>query len=114
MSAKRMSIKQYLQIGKWLDEHKMNIQAKKWSQPETQTIISSTLGYEVPLSTVISCAKALDIVWARSPAKPPPVPIDHEAIVILIGAISGLYIETGKTVPDNLANLQSTYAREGI
>ena len=50
--------------------------------------------------------------WANSPPPPPIVPIDHEAIVILIGAISGLYIETGKTIPDNLANLNSRYVKE--
>lgn len=113
MKQTRMSIKQYLQIGKWLENSKNMIESRGHSQIEVQILMSSALGYNVPLSSVIACAKALDIVWARSPAKPPPVPLDREAITILIGALSGLYLETGRTVPDNLANLQSAFAKEG-
>ena len=59
----------------------------------------------------LACVKIAKVKWAKSPAPPPPVPIEQEAIVILIGAISGLYVETGRTVPAELANLQSTYVR---
>lgn len=112
MKATRMSIEQYLQIGKWLENNRDMIESRGHSQGEAQILMSSALGYEVPLSSVTRCAKAMSIRWAGSPAKPPPVPLEREAIIILIGAIAGLYIETNRTVPDDLANLQSTYTKE--
>lgn len=108
----RMTIKQYLQIGRWLENNRNLIEEKGHSQVEVQILISSALGYEVPLSSIQKCAKAIEIQWAGSPLKPPPVPIDREAIIILIGALAGLYVETDRTIPDDLANLQSTYTKE--
>lgn len=111
---KRMSVEQYLQIGKWMENNKMKIATQWLAQEQVRVLISQELGYEVPFSSVIRCAKAVGIEWAGSPPKPLPVPLDREAIIILIGALSGIYIETGKTVPDDLANLQSAYAKEGV
>ena len=109
-----MSIEQYLKIGRCLEGWKERIETTGLAQKDVRTLVSGDVGFEVPLSSIIRVAKELDITWAGSPPKPPPVPIEREAIIILIGAISGLYIETGKTVPDDLANLQSAYAREEI
>lgn len=111
---KRMSVEQYLQIGKWLENRKADIERTGMAQKDVQSIMSDELGFVVPFSSVIRCARAMDIKWAGSPPKPPEVPIGHEAIIILIGALAGLYIETGKTVPDDLANLQSTYTKKKI
>lgn len=114
MKQKRMSVEQYLQIGKWLENNKAMIETRGHSQREVQILMSSALGYDVPLSSLIRCAKALAIEWAGSPPKPPPVPIGREAIMILIGALEGLYVETGKTIPNSLGNLHSAYAKEKI
>jgi len=110
----RMSVEQYLQIGKWLENRKQDIEKTGLAQKDVQILISEELGYTVSFSSIVRCAKAIGIQWAGSPPKPPPVPIDREAIIILIGALAGLYIEEGKTVPDDLANLQSTYVRETL
>lgn len=113
MAMKRMSIEQYLKIGRWLENKKEHIESKGLAQKDVQILISGELGFEVPLSSIIRVAKELRIEWVGSPLKPPPVPIEREAFIILIGALAGLYIELGKTVPDDLANLMSAYVREG-
>ena len=112
MKVQRMTVEQYIQVTDWLKMQKSVIEDQKSTQLEVAARASSVLGHKIPLSSIQRCAKMAKIEWANSPPKPPPVPIDHEAIVILIGAIAGLYIETGKTVPDNLANLQTRYVKE--
>jgi len=107
-----MSVEQYVQIGQWLVANRSLIENRGHSQTEVQILITSALEYEVPLSSLVRCAKAVKIKWAGSPTKPPPPPIGHEAMVIIIAALAGIYIETERTVPDDLANLQSTYAKE--
>lgn len=114
MKVKRMTVEQYIQINDWLKLNKDRIEKTEYSQLEAAAIAGKELGFDVPLSSIQRCAKMANIVWANSPPKLPPVPIDREAIIILIGALSGLYIEEGKTVPDNLANLQSRYVKENI
>ena len=42
---------------------------------------------------------------------PPPLPIDREAIIILISALEGLYIETRGSAPQNLVELKSAYVQ---
>ena len=110
MKQKRMSAEQYIEIGDWLRQEKDHIRLAAYQQEQVRQLCSARLGYEIPFSSLVRCAKAVGVQWAGSPVVP-EVPIDHEAIVILIGAIAGLYVETGKTVPDNLANLQSMYVR---
>ncbi|GAJ04105.1 unnamed protein product, partial [marine sediment metagenome] len=100
MKLKRMTIERYIQITDWLKLNKDRIEKGGCTQLEAVAMAEKELGYEVPLSSIQRCAKMADIAWANSPPKPPPVPIDREAIIILIGALSGLYIEEGKTVPD--------------
>ena len=114
MSQSRMTIEQYIQITDWLRENKDRIGTMESTQLEVASLVTGALGFTVPLSSIQKCAKIVGIKWAKSPPPLPPVPVDHEAIVILIGAIEGLYIETSKTVPDNLANLHSRYVKEVI
>ncbi len=110
----RISIEQYDKLTTWLRANKEQIEAGQLTQLTTAARAGGELGFKVPLSSIQRCAKMAKIEWVNSPPKPPPVPLDHEAIVILIGALCGIYIETGKTVPDNLANLQSRYVKEDI
>ena len=110
--AQRMTLEQYIDIGKWCQHNRERIETTGCTQLEAAALVSKDLGFEVPLSTVIRAAKKMGVAWANSPPKPPPVPLDHEAIVLLICAVEGLYVELGKTVPDNLANLHSTYVKE--
>ncbi len=112
MSKTRIKPEQYVEINQWLKDNRDRIQRTEATQLETASIASHELGYRVPHGTVIRMAKTAGVTWAKSPPKPPPVPIDHEAIVILIGALEGLYVETGRSVPDDLADLHSRYARE--
>ncbi len=114
MKVKRMTVEQYIQVADWLKLNKDRVEKMRYTQFEVAAIAGGELGFDVPLSSIQRCAKITNITWANSPPKPPPVPIDREAIIILIGAVAGLYIEEGKTVPDNLANLQSQYVKEGI
>lgn len=108
----RITVEKYVEITDWLKENKNKIEVTENTQSEAAAIAEAALGYAVPLTTIQRCAKIAKVKWAKSPNPPLPVPLDHEAIVILIGAIAGLYIETGRTVPAELANLQSTYVRE--
>ena len=113
MPKQRMTVEQYVEVTDWLKNNKYRIESQtECTQLEAAALVAAELGYAVPLTTIQRCAKIAKIKWAKSPAPPPPVPIEHEAIVILIGALSGLYIETGRTIPDELANLQSTYVRD--
>jgi len=114
MKTTRMSIEQYLKIGRCLEGWKERIETTGLAQKDVRTLVSGDVGFEVPLSSIIRVAKELDITWAGSPPKPPPVPIEREAFIILIGAVEGLYVEAGKTVPDNLANLHSAYVKENV
>jgi len=109
-----MTVEQYIQITDWLKLNKNRVEKMGSTQLEAAAMVGNELGFAVPLSSIQRCAKMANIIWSNSPPKPPPVPIDREAIIILIGALSGLYIEEGKTVPDNLANLQSRYVKEDI
>jgi len=106
-----MTIEEYICLIDWLKVNKQNIEKNEQTQGEVQAMAEMELNYKVPLSSIQRCAKIIKLNWANSPPKPPEVPIGREAIIILIGAVSGLYIETGKTVPDALANLQSAYVR---
>jgi len=110
--AQRMTYEQYVDVTDWCKDNKERIERLGWTQLQAAQEATIALGFAVPLSSMQRCAKKVKIKWANSPPKSPEVPIDHEAIVILIGAIAGLYVETGKTIPDNLANLQSSYVRE--
>ena len=114
MKQTRMSVEQYLQIGKWLETWKERIETKGLTQIEIQGIMSGELGFTIPRSSVIRCAKAIRIKWMGSPLPPSPVPLEREAIIILITSLEGLYIEMDKTVPDDLANLHSTYVRKKL
>jgi len=110
--AKRMTYEQYADVTDWCKDNKDRIERMKLTQLQAAQEATLALGFVVPLSSMQRCAKRIKIEWANSPPKPPEPPIEHEAIVILIGAIEGLYIETGKTVPDDLANLHSVYVRD--
>lgn len=113
MPKQRMTVEQYVEITDWLKNNKNRIERlNECTQLEAAAIAEAELGYAVPLTTIQRCAKIAKVKWAKSPAPPPPVPIERDAIIILIGAISGLYVETGRTLPAELANLQSTYVRE--
>ena len=114
MAQTRMSIEQYDEINCWLRNNKDRIERIECTQLEAAAMCGGELGFRVPLRTIQRCAKIAKIEWALSPSKLPPVPLDHEAIVILIGSLAGLYIEEGKTVPDALANLQSRYVKEKV
>lgn len=107
----RISVEKYVEITDWLRTNKQRIQVAENTQAEAAAIAESELGFGVPITTIQRCAKIAGVKWAKSPAPPPPVPLEREAIIILMGAIAGLYIETGRTIPENLANLQSTYVR---
>lgn len=107
----RMTVEQYVEITECLKVSKHRIEASEFTQLEAAAYIGSNLGYEIPLTTIQRCAKIAKVKWAKSPTPPLPVPLEREAIIILIGAIAGLYIETNRTVPAELANLQSTYVR---
>lgn len=112
MSKSRIRPEQYVEICEWLKTNRDRVQRTEMTQLEAATAAESALGYRVPRSTIIRMAVLAGVTWAKSPLKPPPVPLDYEAIVILMGAIAGLYVETGKTVPDALANLQSRYIKK--
>jgi len=105
-------MEQYVEITDYLRENKHRIESAENTQAEAAAIAEQALGYPVPLTTIQRCAKIAKVKWAKSPSPPPPVPLKREAIIILMGAIAGLYVETGKSVPDELANLQTTYVRE--
>lgn len=109
----RITVEQYVEITDWCKNNKHRIESQtECTQAEAAAIASGELGYGVPITTIQRCAKIAKIKWAKSPAPPLPVPLEREAIIILIGAISGLYVETGRSVPAELANLQSMYVRE--
>lgn len=108
----RMTIEQYVEITEWLKIHKRGIEANQRTQLEIASQAGDELGYVVPITTIQRCAKIVGVKWAKSPPAPPPVPIEREAIIILIGAIAGLYVETGRTIPENLANLQMAYVQQ--
>lgn len=110
----RITLEQYVQIIDWLKENKHRILRDELMQLPTAQEATVALGFAVPITSIQKCARIAKIKWAKSPAPPPPVPIDREAIIILIGAISGLYVETGRTIPANLENLKSAYVREPV
>lgn len=107
----RITLEQYVKIIEWLKENRDRILRDELTQLSVAQQATLSLQFAVPLTSIQKCAKIAKIKWAKSPPKPPPVPLDHEAIVILIGAIHGLYVETSGTVPENLENLKSTYAQ---
>jgi len=108
----RMTLEQYYKIIGWLKEHKHQIHGSNDTQPEICLQAESALGFIVPITSIQKCGKIAKIKWPKSPTPPPLVPLEREAIIILMGAIAGLYVETGKTVPNELANLQSIYVRQ--
>lgn len=109
----RMTIEQYVAITEWCKHNKDRIEDLGWTQLRTAQEAAAVFQFAVPLSSLQRCAKLAKIQWANSPLSPPPVPIDREAIVILIGALCGIYIETDRTVPENLAALKRQYVSEG-
>lgn len=110
----RMTTEQYYKIICWLKENKHRISTSDYTQLEVCEQAEVGLGFAVPITSIQKCGKIAKIKWPKSPPTPPPVPLEREAIIILMGAIAGLYVETGRTVPDSLANLQTTYVREPV
>ena len=110
----RMTLEQYYKIIGWLKENRHRIHQSNDTQLEVCGQAENALGFRVPITSIQKCGKIAKIKWPKSPPEPAPVPLEREAIIILIGAISGLYVETGKTVPAELANLQTTYVRETV
>ena len=108
----RMTLEEYYVIINWLKENKHRIHGSSDTQEEIRIEAEKELGMHVPITSIIKCGKIAKIQWPKSPTPPAPVPLEREAIIILIGTIAGLYVETGRTVPTELANLQSTYVRE--
>lgn len=109
----RMTLEEYYQIINWLKENRHRIHASSdATQLEICKQAEESLGFNVPITSLQKCGRIAKIKWPKSPAPPLPVPIQREAIIILIGAISGLYVETNRTVPAELANLQTTYVQE--
>lgn len=111
MAKQRMTVEQYVEVTDWLKNNKHRIETTEQTQSDACLHAESELGYSVPITTIQRCAKIAKVKWAKSPAPPAPVPLEREAIIILIGAIAGLYVETGRTLPTELANLQTTYVR---
>lgn len=110
----RMTLEQYLKIIDWLKENKHRIHQSDDTQAEVCEQAEAALGFIIPITSIKKCGKIAKIKWPKSPPEPPPVPLEREAIIILMGAIAGLYVETGRTIPNELANLQSTYVREPV
>jgi hypothetical protein len=108
----RMSLEKYVELTDWLKINKRDIEVNHRTQGDVALLAEVELGYVVPITSIQRCAKIAKIKWAYAPPEPPKPPIEREAIIILIGALSGLYVETGRSVPAELANLQSTYVRE--
>lgn len=109
-----MTLEEYYQIINWLKEKKHRIHSSNDTTEEIRTQAEEELGFNVPITSLQKCGKIAKIKWPKSPTPPPPVPLEREAIIILMGAISGLYVETGRTVPAGLANLQITYVAERV
>jgi hypothetical protein len=107
----RVSVEQYVTLTDWCRTNKRSLEANENTQAEAAALAEGDLGFAVPITSMQRCAKIAEIRWAKSPPPPPAPPIEREAIIILIGALEGLYIETGRTVPALLANLKSTYVR---
>lgn len=110
--SQRLTVEQYIQITDWLKENKHRIHSSVSTQLEICEESGQALGFKVPITSIQRCGKIAGIKWPKSPPKPPPVPIEREAIIILIGAIAGLYVETGRTMPESLANLKTAYVQE--
>lgn len=110
----RMTLEQYYEIIGWLQNNKQRIQLSDDTQLEVCGQAEYELRFKVPITSIQKCGKIAKIRWPKSPPPPAPVPLEREAIIILMGAIAGLYVETGKTVPNELANLQSTYVRRPV
>lgn len=108
----RMTLEQYYKIINWLKEHKHQIHGSNDTQDEIRKQAENELAFAVPITSIQKCGKIAKIKWPKSPAPPQPVPLDREAIIILIGAVHGLYVETSGTVPDALQNLKSTYVQQ--
>lgn len=110
---RRMTIEQYVKVTDWLRSNKNRIMhVEELSQIQTAKIASTELGFEISLSTIQQCGKVAEIRWPKSPPPTPPPPIDREAIIILIGALHGLYLETCGSAPQNLTDLKSAYVQE--
>ena len=107
----RLSVEQYVLITDWLKMNRDRIEGNSHTQLEVSGIAEKELGFFVPLTTVQRCAKIAKVKWANSPPPPPPLPIDREAIIILISALEGLYIETRGSAPQNLVELKSAYVQ---
>lgn len=108
----RLSVEQYVEITDWFKFNKDRIEKAQNTQLEASALAEKELGYPVPLTTVQRCAKIAKIQWANSPPPPPPPPIDREAIITLIAALEGLYIETVGSAPKNLVDLKSSYIQD--
>ncbi len=113
MKQQRISMEQYVEVTDWCRTNKYRIEGGVMVQLHAAQIAGSELGYVVPITTIQRCAKIAKIKWAKSPPPPIPVPLDHEAILILISSLCGLYVETVGSVPDELANLKTNFVKKG-
>jgi len=107
-----MRIEQYIQITDWCRENKHRIQSEEITQSKAAEEAGAVLGYEIPITSMRRCARMAKIKWSKTRPEPQPIPIDREAIIILIGAVHGLYVETSGSVPEALQNLKSTYVQD--
>lgn len=113
MAGTKISPERYVEIHDWLRDNCDRIRRTECTQLEAAAMAKQALGYRVPHSTLIRMAKKAGVTWANSPPKPSPVPLEREAIIILMGAIEGLYIETTGSAPANLTELKRRYVQDG-
>lgn len=107
----RLKFEEIIKINDWLKACKHKIESTEMTQIDAQKLATEELGFEVPRSSLQHLARIVGVKWAKSPPPPAPVPLDREAIIILISSLYGLYVETVGSVPKMLEDLKSTYVQ---
>lgn len=101
----RMTVEQYDVVTGWLRTNKELIERTQATQLETAAMAGNALGFRVPLATVKRCAKMANVAWAGSPKK--FVPLNDEDVIVLVAAVTDLFIILEQKIPDRLAELKS-------
>ena len=112
MPGVRVSVETYVSIIDFLRSNKEQIESERLTQKEVIDMVKQQLHYDVGLSTVKRCSTIAGIRWVHASHIQQPLPLDREAIILMMASIDELYQRLGSEPPKRFADMRTKYVQE--
>ena len=109
--AKRLTFEDRMNLHKWLEVSKKDIEKKHLSKGDVLILVKDALGFDLNKNHLDASSKMLDIKYAYQKSHK-VIQADVSMILILASAIHDLYVEVGASVPKPLAELKESISEQ--